>query len=77
MFFQSIYVQYTLSGISAVNIDLFVNTNAEKSATYIGSQVVTEGVSAFTVKPMDVMTDEFSEGNGKPTFKATITGIED
>ena len=54
MFFQSIYAQYTLSGVSAVNIDLFVNTNAEQSSTYIGSQVVTEGVSAFAVKPMNV-----------------------
>lgn len=77
MFFQSIYAQYTLSGVSAVNIDLFMNTNAEHDATYIGSQVVTEGVNAFAVKPMDVMTDKFSEGNGRPTFAATITGVDD
>lgn len=77
MFFQSIYAQYELTDISDVAITLYVNKNAEQSVTYIGNQAVTEGENAFAVKPMDVQTDEFSEQNGKPTFSATIAGVND
>ena len=59
MFFQSIYARYTLdSGVSGINIDLYVNNNAERDATYIGNQVVTEGVNAFAVQPIDLKTDD-------------------
>lgn len=77
MFFQSIYAQYTLTGVSGVSIDLFVNNNAERSATYIGAQVTTVGVDAFQIKPMDLVTDENSEMNGLPTFAASIVGVAD
>lgn len=36
MFFQSVYAQFTLSGTTAVNVNLFVNYNA-LSSTYLGS----------------------------------------
>jgi hypothetical protein len=59
MFFQSIYARYTLAtGVSGINIDLYVNNNAEKDATYIGNQVVTEGVNAFAVQPIALKTDD-------------------
>ena len=58
MFFQSIYARYTLTGVSGVNIDLYVNNNAERDATYIGNQVVTEGVNAFAVQPIALKTDD-------------------
>jgi len=60
-----------------VNIDLYVNNNAERDATYIGNQVVTEGVNAFAVQPIDLKTDVFSEMNGLPTFQANIVGVTD
>ena len=46
------------SGVSGINIDLYVNNNAERDATYIGNQVVTEGVNAFAVQPIDLKTDD-------------------
>jgi len=59
MFFQSIYARYTLAtGASGINIDLYVNNNAERDATYIGNQNVTEGVNAFAVQPIDLKTDD-------------------
>jgi len=58
MFFQSIYARYTLTGVSGVNIDLYVNNNAERDATYIGNQETTVGVDAFAVQPLDLKTDD-------------------
>lgn len=60
-----------------MNIDLYVNNNAERDATYIGNQTTTEGANAFVVQPIELQTDALSEMNGLPTFQANIVGVTD
>lgn len=76
MFFQSIYAQYTLAGVNAVQVSLFKNKNA-LSSTYVGSQANPQGMSPFLVPVAELMTDSSTETNGLPTFIATATGITD
>lgn len=49
MFFQSIYAQYNLFGVSGVNVALSVNANA-LSNTFITNIATTQGTSPFTVR---------------------------
>lgn len=37
MFFQSVYAQYTMTGVNSISVDLFTNLNA-LSTSYLGSQ---------------------------------------
>lgn len=76
MLFQSIYAQYTLAGVNAVQVALFANKNALAS-TYVGAQENTAGDNPFAVIPADVLTDASTETNGLPTFLATAAGITD
>jgi hypothetical protein len=76
MFFQSIYAQYTLAGVNAVFVSLFVNKNALVT-TYIGSDEMGAMISPFTVYEANILTDPDTELNGLPTFLATASGITD
>jgi hypothetical protein len=53
MFFQSVYAQFTLSGVNAVDVTLYVNKNALKS-TYLGIDATTKGNNIFKVVPMKI-----------------------
>lgn len=76
MFFQSIYARYSLTTTSST-IQLYANTNA-LPGTYVGNQAVTESPdSAFSVNPLTIHTDPYSEQNGLPYFRANITGVDD
>jgi len=46
LFFQSVYAQYTMAGVNAVQVDLFKNKNA-LDMTYIGNADVPLGESPF------------------------------
>lgn len=76
MFFQSIYAQYSQIGVSAVIVDLFVNKNA-LSNTYLGVETYATGESVFVPPVAHLMTDQFTERNGLPTFTASLQGITD
>jgi hypothetical protein len=75
MFFQSIYAQYTMSGVNSVAVDLYKNMNA-LSSTYIGSDIVPTGVSVF-VTPVAQLEPSINSKNGLPTFAATVSGVTD
>ena len=78
MFFQSIYAQYTLAGVSAVSVSLYVNENAlDNVQTYIGAQANGVAPSPFIVPVAELATDSLTETNGLPTFVATTTGVTD
>jgi hypothetical protein len=76
MFFQSIYAQFELSGVNAVQATLYVNQNA-LTGTYLGSAVVPDGPNVFDVQPLMLQTDNQTERNGLPTFTASLAGITD
>jgi len=76
MFFQSIYAQYTLAGVSSVNVDLYVNHFALAS-TYIGNAVVDTGATVFNTPVAHVTPADMGSSNGQPVFTATIAGITD
>jgi hypothetical protein len=76
MFFQQVYARVYQDQDYYSFIGLYRNKNALTS-TYFGSAVVPDGVDAFKVHVADLHTDETTEGNGVPTFTATIEGITD
>lgn len=79
MFFQSVYAQYTQFGQNAVQVDLYINKNAERDETYLGNQAYTQAPSTnvFQVANATVHADTNTEKNGLPTFGAQIQGITD
>lgn len=76
MFFQSIYAQFELSGVNAVQATLYKNVNA-LPGTYFGAAAIPDGNNIFAVQPMMLMTDNQTERNGLPTFTASLAGITD
>lgn len=76
MFFQSIYAQYTISGVSAVSVSLFENLNALPQ-TYVGSKIFAQGESVFTVPQAVLNTYALTDRNGLPSFTATVSGNTD
>lgn len=74
MFFQSVYAQFTISGVTSDSVQLWVNQNA-LSSTYIGNAATTTAADPFTVRPITTHTDTDSSKSGLPTVSALVSGV--
>ena len=76
LFFQAIYARFEMSGNSAINVTLQVNSLAQNTLAYVGNatEIYSPDFNVFRVKPLSLT---FNNQQGKTLFTqvTSVNGI--